>query len=150
MSHLPKKVEQDRLRPVSKLLNQKLPTNGMHPVTGTWRGSRWDFFIVIIFPFLRVSSAFDSLDVFYWLRETASHEWGACSLNHLTFCCRTWQGISYRWQVCESMFVGFCWLIKKFVHASRGIQTWDLTVCLWLNLKHGELDHTATTAGLVF
>ena len=32
----------------------------------------------------------------YWLRETASLEWGVCSLNHLTFCCRPWKGISCR------------------------------------------------------
>ena len=29
-----------------------------------------------------------------------------------------------------------------------GIQTWDhLIVCLYLNLKHGDLDHSATMAG---
>ena len=27
------------------------------------------------------------------------------------------------------------------------IQTWDLTICLYLNLKHGKLDHSGTTAG---
>ena len=27
---------------------------------------------------------------------------------------------------------------------SSGIQTQDLTICLYLNLKHGELDHSAT------
>ena len=26
------------------------------------------------------------------------------------------------------------------------IQTWDLSICLYLNLKHGYLDHSATTA----
>ena len=34
-------------------------------------------------------------------------------------------------------------------NALSGIQTQDLTVCLYLNLKHGELDHMATTAGLM-
>ena len=29
-----------------------------------------------------------------------------------------------------------------------GIQTWDLTICLCLNLKHGELDYSVTTAGI--
>ena len=24
------------------------------------------------------------------------------------------------------------------------IQTWDLSVCLYLNLQHGDLDHSAT------
>ena len=28
------------------------------------------------------------------------------------------------------------------------IQTWDLGVCVYLNLKHGDLDYLATTAGL--
>ena len=32
-------------------------------------------------------------------------------------------------------------------NASSGIQTQDLTVCLYLNLKHGELDQLATMAG---
>ena len=36
-------------------------------------------------------------------------------------------------------------LIRKI--ALSGIQTLDLTVCLYLNLKHGELDHSATMAG---
>ena len=36
-------------------------------------------------------------------------------------------------------------LIHKI--ASSRIQTQDLTVCLCLNLKRGELDHSATTAG---
>ena len=27
-----------------------------------------------------------------------------------------------------------------------GIQTWDLSVCLYLKLKHGDLDHSATMA----
>ena len=27
------------------------------------------------------------------------------------------------------------------------IQTWDLSICLYLNLKHGYLDRSATTAG---
>ena len=31
--------------------------------------------------------------------------------------------------------------------ASSRIQTQDLTVCLWLNLKHCKLDHSTTTAG---
>ena len=41
----------------------------------------------------------------------------------------------------------------KFIHISlsiyvlSGIQTWDPTVSLCLNLKHCELDHSATTAG---
>ena len=24
-----------------------------------------------------------------------------------------------------------------------GIQTWDISICLYLNLKHGDLDHSA-------
>ena len=32
-------------------------------------------------------------------------------------------------------------------NALSGIQTQDLTICLYLNLKHGELDHSATMAG---
>ena len=27
-----------------------------------------------------------------------------------------------------------------------GIQTWDLSICLYLNLKHGDLNQSATTA----
>ena len=27
------------------------------------------------------------------------------------------------------------------------IQTWNLTVCLYLNLKHGDLDHSTIMAG---
>ena len=30
---------------------------------------------------------------------------------------------------------------------SSGIRTWDLSVCLYLNLRLGDLDHLATTAG---
>ena len=30
-----------------------------------------------------------------------------------------------------------------------GIQTWNLTVCLYSNLKHGELHHLATMADIV-
>ena len=30
-------------------------------------------------------------------------------------------------------------------HASSGIRTWDLTVSLYLNLKHGELYHSSST-----
>ena len=33
-------------------------------------------------------------------------------------------------------------------HASSGFRSWDLSVCLYLNLKHGDLYHSATTAGL--
>ena len=46
-----------------------------------------------------------------------------------------------------------CMLYKLFVssvkcmNARSWIQTCDLTVCLYLNLKHGELDHLATMAG---
>ena len=39
---------------------------------------------------------------------------------------------------------------KKDTQQNRnepGIRTWDLSVCLYLNLKHGDLDHSATTAG---
>ena len=32
-----------------------------------------------------------------------------------------------------------------YKYTSRGIQTWDLSVCLYLNLKHGNSDHLATT-----
>ena len=32
-------------------------------------------------------------------------------------------------------------------NASSMIQTQDLMVCLYLNLRHGKLDHSATTAG---
>ena len=28
-----------------------------------------------------------------------------------------------------------------------GIRTWDLNLCLYLNLKHDDLDNLATTAG---
>ena len=31
-----------------------------------------------------------------------------------------------------------------------GIQTWDLSVCLYLNLKHGDLDHPAIMASCDF
>ena len=34
------------------------------------------------------------------------------------------------------------------LYASCGIQAWDLSVFLYLNLKHGDLDCSATTAGL--
>ena len=34
-------------------------------------------------------------------------------------------------------------------YALSGIGTWYLTVCHYLNLKHGKLDHLATTAGLI-
>ena len=34
-------------------------------------------------------------------------------------------------------------------NALSGIRTQNLAVCLYLNLKHGELDHSATTAGLM-
>ena len=33
--------------------------------------------------------------------------------------------------------------------ALSGIQTQDLNICLYLSLKHGEFDHSATTAGYV-
>ena len=48
-------------------------------------------------------------------------------------------------------------LLLNFMHSgiwnldmntSSGIQTQGLTVCLYLNLKHGKLDHSATMAGL--
>ena len=34
------------------------------------------------------------------------------------------------------------------LYAPSGIQTWDVSVCPYLNFKHGDLDHSATTAGL--
>ena len=33
------------------------------------------------------------------------------------------------------------------IHAPSGIRTWDLSICLYLNLKHGDVDLSATTAG---
>ena len=39
------------------------------------------------------------------------------------------------------------YLSELIIYAPSGIQTWDLTICLCLNLKHGELDHSATMAG---
>ena len=33
--------------------------------------------------------------------------------------------------------------------ASSGIQTWDLRLCLYLNLKYDDLDSSATKAGLL-
>ena len=38
-------------------------------------------------------------------------------------------------------------LILIYKITSSGIQTQELTVCLYLNLKHGELDHSSTRAG---
>ena len=31
-----------------------------------------------------------------------------------------------------------------YKHASSRIWTWDLSICLYLNLKHGNLDQSAT------
>ena len=34
------------------------------------------------------------------------------------------------------------------INAPSGTRTWDLSVCLYLNLIHGDLEHPATMAGL--
>ena len=39
-------------------------------------------------------------------------------------------------------------LSDRYRNPEQGIQTWDLAICLYLNLKHGELYHLATMAGL--
>ena len=46
-----------------------------------------------------------------------------------------------------SHFAQPCCIALIHKTTSSGIQTQDLTVCLYLNFKHGELDHSATTAG---
>ena len=70
------------------------------------------FFIVIILPFLQVSSNFDSLDGFLtnWGRLPHLSE-GLVAWAMLTFCCRTWWGISYR--LCESR--GNRFLLERFL-----------------------------------
>ena len=34
-------------------------------------------------------------------------------------------------------------------YAPSRIWTWDLSICFYLNLKHGDLDHLASTAGFI-
>ena len=41
-------------------------------------------------------------------------------------------------------------IIFNYKTAPSGIQTWDLSICLYLNLKHGDLYCSATTAGLQY
>ena len=37
------------------------------------------------------------------------------------------------------------WIVSRYnFSALSGIQTWDLSVCLYFNLKHGNLDRSAT------
>ena len=41
-------------------------------------------------------------------------------------------------------------IIFNYKTAPSGIQTWDLSICLYLNLKHGDLYRSATTASLQY
>ena len=36
------------------------------------------------------------------------------------------------------------------IHAPSMMRTWDLSICLYLNLKHSNLDHSATTVGSLY
>ena len=39
--------------------------------------------------------------------------------------------------------------VVHLVILSPPYQTWDLSICLYLNLKHGNLDHLASMAGFL-
>ena len=76
---------------------------------------------LIIFPFLQVSPAFIPwIGVLLTRRDCLLLEWGACSLDHYL-----------------NKFV------SRYNSASSGIRTWDLSLCLYLNLKHDYLDCSA-------
>ena len=124
---------------------------------------------MIIFPFLRVSSAFDSLDgcLTYWGRlpclsegPVASSIWPPAAdygrvsviaiLKHIGMPDSFFAQFDIVSNTCQP--ASCCLKSKKgfpisILWSRAGIRTWDLSPCLYLNLKHGNLDHSATTAG---
>ena len=67
---------------------------------------------------------------------------------------KRWQDYSNKdnWLASRQKWVGHnCFLVTispSYLNVQSGIWTQDLTACLYLNLNHGELGHSATTAGL--
>ena len=78
-----------------------------------------------------------------WCGGLPSSMSGSASTIIFTLWWRPWQGISYSC-VCRITWVGFVKLT-----ASSRIQTWDLSLCLYLNLKHDNWDHSTTMVNLL-